>query len=135
MEIAAQFEQYMAERPPFADRPPSEPVKEARKRMTLAYWYAHLSEAPWLAEFAVLLASITPTSAGAERAFQVEGDVFAGDRPGLSHENTEAETYIRLNYYAVAAAEHSRRDPDDIARNSRTLKKKFRDSAAICSIG
>jgi len=115
MQIAAQFEQYMAEAPPFGDPMPSEPAREVRKKMTLTYWYAHLAEAPLLSKFAVSLASITPTSAGAERAFQIESDVFAADRPGLSHENTEAETYIRLNYHAIASTEHARRDVDDLA--------------------
>ena len=73
------------------------------------YWYAHFAKAPFLAKFAVIISSISPASAATERAFQIESDVFAADRPQLSNENTEAETYIRRNYNAV---EHSRRDPD-----------------------
>jgi hypothetical protein len=116
MQIAAEFEQFVVEAPPFADALPAEPAKEARKKICLQFWYAHMGEAPSLSKFAVLLSSITPTSAGAERAFQVESDVLAGDRPGLSHENTEAETFIRLNYRALVALEDSRRpvDPDDL---------------------
>ena len=37
---------------------------------------------------------------------------FAADRPGLSHENTEAETYIRLNHQSITATEVARHDPD-----------------------
>ena len=104
----------MTESPPFADILPSEPTREARKRACLQYWYAHMGEAPRLSKFAVFLSSITPTSAAAERAFQVESDVFGVDRPGLSHENTEAETCIRLNCRALEALERGRRDPDDL---------------------
>ena len=56
LQIAAQFEQYMAEASPFADPVPAEPAKDVHKKIVLTYWYAHLAEAPRLSKFAVCLA-------------------------------------------------------------------------------
>jgi hypothetical protein len=108
--VAGEFERFMSEAVPFNEVKPPKPSVNKWRRRAVDYWFAFRTESPYLSRIATVLHSIAPTSASVERSFQIQGDAHRSDRPNLSHENEEAEVFIRMNLRALGGGEKV--DPD-----------------------
>jgi hypothetical protein len=107
--LAAEFESFLASTHPFAGKRPSEPSSKERKLVSQLFWKGHKTEAPFLSIVGLFLCSVAPSSASVERSFQIQGDAQRSDRPRLSQENAEAESFIRMNKWPLKKEQY---DPD-----------------------